>query len=104
MAEKQIGLFQLISGIELISEYVTDGEFYVLRAPRRIALVQVSADKVVPRLIPWSLGCPNGVFPIHTSHILSPSEDMEQGLKTAYISEITGLDLSQTTPTKLVGV
>lgn len=104
MDEQQVALFKLISGDELVTEYKADGEFYVLRAPRKIVLIQANATTVKPHLMAWMIGNANGVFPIHSSHVLTVSAEMDDGLKKKYISDITGLDLSATKPTKLVGV
>lgn len=104
MEESNIALFKLISGEELVTEYKADGEFYVFKAPRKIVLMQVSATEVKPRLLAWVIGHQDGVFPVHSGHVITVSADIDEGLKNAYIAQFSSLDLSAKKPTKLLGV
>lgn len=104
MEETNIALFKLISGEELITEYKADGEFYVFKAPRKIVLMQVSATEVKPRLMAWVIGNQDGVFPVHSGHVMTVSAELDEGLKNAYLAQFSALDLSAKKSTKLVGV
>lgn len=102
MEDAQIGLFKLISGEEIVTEYTSDEQFYLFRAPRKIVLVQVSPTEARPRLMPWMIGDSNGTFPVYSGHVITPSATMDESLKTAYLQDVSGLDLSATTPKKIV--
>ena len=102
MDPKEIALFKLLSGEEVIAEYKTDGEFYVFKSPRKVFIAQVGPNQFGVKLAPWIVGNVNGVFPVHSAHVVTVSAEVAEELKTGYISETTGLDLSQTVSTKII--
>ncbi len=104
MEDKQIGVFKLITGEELISEFVIDKDMYVLRKPRQVYLMQVGPNQFGLKIRPWVVSNENGTFPLHVSSVITVSSEIEESLKNGYITETSGIDMSQATPQKLVGV
>jgi hypothetical protein len=100
--DSYIALLKLISGEEIISECINDGEFYVLRRPRKVFLAQMPDGSAGIRLMPLILGNPDGVFPVHSGHVMTVSHDVMDKLLNGYKSEVSGLDLSQTNSSKIV--
>lgn len=99
----EIALFKLLTSEEVIAEYTID-DLYLLKAPRRLFASPTPDGGMGVRMMPWIIGNPDGVFPIHASHVVSVSAEMSDQLKNGYIKETTGIDMSATTPTKIIGV
>jgi hypothetical protein len=108
----EIGLFKLISGEEVITEFKLGEQdsdlagYYFFQAPRRIYVAQVAPNQFGIKLAPWVVGNPDGAFPVHTSHILTVTDQVTEELKNGYKSETSPLDLSQTNAaaaSKLIG-
>lgn len=96
MGEDTIGLFKLISGEEVVSKYVNDGEFYVLNQPRRVYVAAMPGNQGMGvKLMPWIVGLPDGTFPVHSAHVLTVSATIEEGLMAGYKQQISPIDLSQ---------
>lgn len=103
MGDQTIAVFKLITGEELVAEYKNDGEFYILKAPRKIVLMPVGPGQFVPKLMPWFVSCADGVFPIHSGHVVSvAAQGIDEKLFTAYQTEISGIDLSAATPKSII--
>lgn len=100
MGDKDIGLFKMVSGEEIISEYKVGGEempdYYLIRAPRLLFLAQVSQTEVGIKMRPWIIGNSDGVFPVHSAHILTVSNEIPEAIKAGYMKETSPLDLSAT--------
>lgn len=108
MENRDIGVFKLTTGEELISEYAVDEnmkDLYVLRKPRLVYLQPIAQNKFALRLKPWIDSQPDGIFPVYAGHVLTVSVEIDESLRNGYIAETTGIDMSQaTTQQKLVGV
>ena len=106
MEDKQIGIFKLITGEEVIAEFKNDNDMYILRKPRLVFLQQVGPTQFATKIRPWIISCIDGIFPLHVSSVITvgTETEIEESLKNGYIAETSGLDLSQAAPTKLVGV
>jgi hypothetical protein len=101
--EKQIALFKLFTGEEVIAEYKNDGEFYVLKQPRKVFLAQMPDRTYGVKMMPWIIGNPDGVFPVHSGHVVTVSPTPTEQLLNGYLSETSGLDLSAAAPKTIVG-
>jgi hypothetical protein len=102
--DNQIGLFKLITGDEVIAQYVSDGDFYVLKQPRKVFLAQMPGGGIGVKLMPWIIGSPDGIFPVHSGHTVTVCAEPSEQLVNGYISETSGLDLSAAAPKSIVGV
>lgn len=101
MEDRVTALFKLISGEEVIAEYKTDNEFYILKQPRKVFLAQQGSSFGV-KLMPWVIGNPDGVFPIHSSHVITCSPDASKELVQGYLGETSSIDLSATAPKSII--
>ncbi len=99
--EKQIALFKLVSGEEVISEYKNDEQFYVLKAPRKIYLER-TPQGVFRKMGPWIVSVPDGVFPVMSHHVMTVSSEMDEDILKGYISQTSVIDQSQVASTNLV--
>lgn len=109
MSEKQVALFKLMTGEEVLAEYTMDDEkapeYYLLKAPRRVFIQQVGPSQFGIKMSPWIVGHPDGVFPIHSTHVVTVSVEMESQLKDGYLQQTSPIDLSASAAsTKIVGV
>lgn len=104
MEERQIAVFKLITGEEVVAEYKIDEQFYVLKQPRRIVLQQTGPTTVRPNLVQWMIGNPEGVFPVNSGHVVTVSAEIEESLRKGYIAQTSVIDQSQTNSAKLIGV
>jgi hypothetical protein len=100
--EKTVALFKLISGEELIAEYKSDGEFYVLKSPRKVFVQQTSQTTFGVKVAPWLVGAPDGVFPVHAGHILTVCAEPNPELVAGYLKETSPIDLSATAPKSII--
>ena len=104
MESKEIGVFVLVSGIEIIAEYTADKEFYLLKQPRRIIGQPAGPNKISIGLVPWVMSNPDGIFPVHSGHVVTVTAKIEDNILTNYFSQTTGIDMSAASSGNLVGV
>ncbi len=100
--EKQIGLFKLVTGEEIIAEYEVNEFFYTFKAPRKVFIAQTGPKEFGVKLMAWMLGNPDGEFPVAAAHVVTPTEQMTELLRNGYLKETSPIDLSATAPTTLV--
>jgi hypothetical protein len=100
--DKQLGLFKLVNGDEVVAEYGVNEYFYTFKAPRRILLIPAGPSELVKKLIAWMTGNPNGEFTVQAAHIITATDEMQDELKQAYLKEVSPIDLSQATPTSII--
>lgn len=100
--DKQIGLFKLITGDEIVAEYVVNEYFYTFKAPRKVFIAQTGPKEFGVKLMGWMLGNVDGEFQIAAAHVVTATEQLSEVLRNGYLKETSPIDLSATAPTTLV--
>jgi hypothetical protein len=97
-----IGLFKLISGEEIVAEYVAeDSNTFTLKKVRAILLGRDAKGALSLQLGPWILSEQDAEYTINKAHLLTYNLDISPQLISAYISNTTGLTVA-TNASKLI--
>jgi hypothetical protein len=93
----QYGVFKLITGQEIIAEWVEAPTAFMLTAVRAIIPRQIN-QRIDLGLGFWFLSAPDDVFIIAKDKIIAYTEQLDQDLINAYIKNVTGLEIANTLP------
>lgn len=97
-----IGLFKLISGEEIVAEWVgEDSNSFTLKAARAILLGRDAKGGLSLQLGPWILSEQNSEYTINKNHLLTYNLKVSAALVSAYLQNVTGLTVA-TNASKLI--
>ncbi len=100
--DKQIGLFKLVTGEEVVAEYQVNEFFYTIKAPRKVFIAQTGPKEFGVKLMAWMLGNQDGEYQIQAAHIVVATEEISEILRNGYLKETSPIDLSAVPPATLV--
>jgi hypothetical protein len=93
---ESIGLFKLTTGEEIIAEYNDDSnETFTLTAPRSVIPQRGKDGGIVINIGPWFFSAPDESFIMSKSHVLAFTDTVEKGLRDAYFTNTSGLQIAQ---------
>lgn len=104
---QEVVSFKLVSGEEIIARKVElTADTLVIEKPRHILMQQTGPGQVGIALIPWFGSAGDSEIKIWRNTIVAHTddEDVVAQIKQMYIQQTTGLDLSASTPSQIVGV
>lgn len=89
-----IKLYKLPSGLELIGKVVEEGfGWVILEHVLQFAVEKTGADQYALRLAPYSPTLPEAKWKYYTNQFLCEAVEVPPGMKKAYISQTTNIQI-----------
>lgn len=86
---------KLVTGEEIIArlgpEVLEKDDYINVEKPRRLVIAQTGPNQMGLQMIPWIIIDPNGTYPIHTSHIVTPVYNIPSDVEKSYIQQTSDL-------------